>query len=256
MNFDQLMNKIENRNPVVFGTIFSKSIELFKKIWLQGFVHLLLSVILIIPLIVILYVPIIALVGVEGFQESYGEYPNHLEGLSFGLIILFVLLVFIVSVIASAFQFGIIAHFYRVCKQVDMGEIETSDYFMFFKGKYLRKVMVISITIFGISLLAALLCFIPLLYVLVPLRILGVVFAFNPELDTSDLVKLSFKFGNKVWLTTLLLIFISSLLAQMIGFMMCFVGVFFTASFVYLPVYYLYKEVIGFETERSMEFNA
>ena len=45
------------------------------------------------------------------------------------------------------------------------------------------------------------------------------------------------------------LIFISSLIAQL-GVILCFVGVFFTAYFVYIPIYYFYKETIGF-TEDS-----
>ncbi len=255
MGANQLMKRIENSNPIDFGTVFNKSIELFKKVWLQGFIHLLISMVIVIPLGVILYAPIMALVGVEGVRESYGGYPDQFEELSIGLVILFVILAIIVSIVASAFQFGIMAHFYRVCKQVDMGENENLNYFMFFKGEYLKKIVILSITAFGISLLATLVCVIPLFYVLVPLQILGAMFAFNADLSTSDLVKASFKFGNKIWLTAFLLIFISALLAELVGVVMCFIGIFFTASFVYLPMYYLYKEGIGFESDFKLEKN-
>ncbi|OED42892.1 hypothetical protein AB832_02835 [Flavobacteriaceae bacterium (ex Bugula neritina AB1)] len=255
MNANQLMNKIENSSPVEFGVILNKSIDLFKKVWLQGFIHLLISMIIVVPLILVLYIPIMALVGIEGVQESYGEYPNPFEELSIGLVVLFVILAIIVSIIASAFQFGVMAHFYRVCRQVDRGKPETSNYFMFFKGRYLKKIITVSIAIFGISLLAMLLCVIPLFYVLVPLQILGAVFAFNADISTSDLVKASFKFGNKIWLTAFLLIFISGLLAELVGLIMCFVGFFFTASFVYLPIYYMYKDGIGFDDDSGLEKN-
>ncbi|MEW7290224.1 hypothetical protein [Aquimarina sp. 2304DJ70-9] len=248
---DNLFEKIENSSPVDFGDIFNKSIALFKKVWVQGFVHLLISMVIMIPLFVVMYIPIFAIAGISGLENSYGgdfeDYNNQYEGLSVGLMILFIVLVIIMSMIATAFQLGIMAHFYRVCRQVDLGFSESSGYFMFFKGKYLGKLFAIAISSFGIALLATLLCYFPILYVMVPLQLLGVIFAFNPDLGTSDLIKASFKLGNKIWLIAFGLIFVSSMLAQLVGMMLCFIGVFFTAAFVYLPIYYLYKESIGFD---------
>ncbi|WP_299434625.1 hypothetical protein [uncultured Aquimarina sp.] len=256
MNANQLFEKIENSNPIDFGNIFNKSIELFKKIWLQGFIHLLISMVIIIPLIFVMYIPIFAIAGMAGLESNYGDYGYHQEELSIGMTILFVVLVIIISMIASAFQMGIMAHFYRVCKQVDMQLPETTSYFMFFKGKYLGKIFTLAIATFGIALLATLLCYLPIFYVMVPLQLLGVIFAFNPDVSTSDLIKASFKLGNKIWLIAFGLIFISSILAQLVGMILCFVGVFFTASFVYLPVYYMYKDTIGFgNNDKSESWN-
>ncbi|SEL65522.1 hypothetical protein SAMN04487910_2933 [Aquimarina amphilecti] len=253
MNSNQLFEKIENSNPVDFGNIFNKSIELFKKVWLQGFIHLLISVVVLIPLIIVMYIPIFAIAGLAGLENSYGDYGYVQEDLSLGMLILFVILVVIISMVASAFQLAITAHFYRVCKQVDMGVPETTNYFMFFKGKYLGKIFTLAIATFGIALLAASLCYLPLFYVIVPLQLLGAIFAFNPDIGTSDLIKASFKFGNKVWLVAFGLIFISSILSQIVGMVLCFIGIFFTASFVYLPIYYLYKDGVGFENENESE---
>ncbi|GGX26673.1 hypothetical protein [Aquimarina muelleri] len=245
MTSDKLFEKIENCNSLDFGGIFNKSIELFKKVWLQGFVHLLISFLVMLPLIFVMYIPIIALAGVS---SGYGHgYPS--EEVSIGLMILFVILVFIVSIVASAFQFGITAHFYKVCKEVDLGLPETSSYFVFLKGRNLRKVLLLSLVTFGIALLAIALCYFPLFYVIVPLQLLGVLFAFNPEIEVSDLIKASFKLGNKKWLLVFGLVWVSSMLATMVGFIMCFVGVFFTSSFALLPVYFVYKDAIGFEEE-------
>ncbi|WP_405205073.1 hypothetical protein [Aquimarina sp. LLG6339-5] len=253
MNSNQLFEKIENSNSVDFGNIFNNSIELFKKVWLQGFVHLLISLVIMIPLLIVIYIPLFAIIGVAGLENSYGDYGYVQEDLSIGMGILFVILVIIVSMVASAFQLAITAHFYRVCKQVDMGLPQTTSYFMFFKGKYLGKIFTLAIATFGIALLAASLCYLPLFYVIVPLQLLGVIFAFNPDVSASDLIKASFKFGNKIWLIAFGLIFISSMLAQIVGMILCFIGVFFTASFVYLPIYYLYKDGIGFEDENESE---
>ncbi len=256
MMSNTLFDKIENSTPVDFGDIFNKSIELFKKVWLQGFLHLLISMAIMIPLFIVIYIPIFALAGISGYENAYAEYGDYnypSEEISVGLIILFVILVVVMSMIATAFQFGITAHFYRVCRQVDLGLPESSGYFMFFKGKYLGKVFVIAISSFGIALLATLLCYLPLFYVMVPLQLLGVIFAFNPDLSASDLIKASFKLGNKIWLVAFGLILISSMLAQLVGMLLCFVGIFFTASFIYMPIYTMYKDAIGFEDSESQE---
>jgi len=227
------------------------------KVWLQGFIHLLISLVIIIPLMFVIYIPIIALAGITGFEESYGEYPNQFEEVSIGLAILFVILVVIVSVIASAFQFGIIAHFYQICKQEDLEQEQGSSYFKFFKGKYLGKILVLAIAISVISIVAMSLCFFPFIYVIVPLQLLGVVFSFNPDLSSSDLIKASFKLGNKIWLIAFLLIFLSAILAEIAGFLACGIGIFFTAYFVRIPIYYMYKDTIGFENEsESKSWNA
>ncbi len=254
--YNSLFEKIENSSPLDFGDILNKSITLFKKIWVQGFVHLLITIAIVIPLMIVIYIPIFALIGLSGFENGYSEYGSSeypIDELSIGLMILFILLVFIMSIVATAFQFGITAHFYRICRQVDTGIAERSGYFMFFKGKYLGKLFGIAIATFGIAILATLLCYLPLLYVMVPLQLLGVIFAFNPDLSVTDLIKASFKLGNKIWLVAFGLIFVSSMLAQLVGMLLCFVGVFFTAFFVYMPVYYIYKEAIGFDNTEPEE---
>ena len=83
---------------------------------------------------------------------------------------------------------------------------------------------------------------------MVPLQLLVLFFAFNPELSVSEIVKASFKLGNKYWLIIFGLTFISSLIAQ-IGILLCIVGVFFTAYFVHVPMYFLYKDTIGFDSD-------
>ncbi len=252
MTSGKLFERIENSTSLDFGDVFSNSFDLFKKVWVQGFVHLLISMLVMLPLFFIMYIPIFALAGLAGIEGSYNEYGDYpSEELSIGLTILFVVLVLVVSMIATALQFGITAHYYRVCKQADLGLPETSSYFMFLKGKYLGKIFVLAIATFGIALLAILLCYLPILYVMVPLQLLGVIFAFNPDLSANDLIKASFKLGNKIWLVAFGLIFISSILSQLVGMLLCFVGIFFTASFIYMPVYYMYKNTIGFENDES-----
>ena len=100
----------------------------------------------------------------------------------------------------------------------------------------------------GIALLASLLCYLPLLYVIVPLQLLIPLYAFNRETSASELINSSFKLGNKYWLTVFGLIIISQFLAQL-GVILCFIGLFFTVNFVHVPIYLFYKDSLGFDTE-------
>jgi hypothetical protein len=141
------------------------------------------------------------------------------------------------------------AHFFQVCKNEDMGSPkESGSYFTFLKGTNFSKVFMLSLATFGISLAALLLCYLPIFYVMVPLQLIIVIFAFNHELSVSDIITVSFKLGNKFWLLLFGLIIISSLIAQL-GVILCFVGLFFTAYFVHIPIYYFYKDTIGFNDD-------
>ena len=77
-------------------------------------------------------------------------------------------------------------------------------------------------------------------------------FAFNPEFSVGEIVKGSFAIGNKKWLLVFGLLIVSSLLAQIVGMILCGIGVFFTAAFVYHPIYLVYKNVVGFEDDNAV----
>ena len=90
---------------------------------------------------------------------------------------------------------------------------------------------------------------------MVPFSLFALIFAFNPELNVGDIVKISFKLGHKKWLLIFGLIFVCSLLAQVVGFILCGIGTLFTAAFVYHPTYLIYKEVIGFDNDDEISTN-
>lgn len=243
-----LLSKIENAKQLDFGTIFSESIELFKKVWLQGLLMLLLTMLLMVPFYIIMYLPLIAMgiLDPETIQQQGGE-PN----LAFLIPIYLIMLVF--SFFAMIIAFALKAAFYRICKAKDFNEASSDDYFYFLKKAYLGKTIKLGAAVFGISVLATLLCVFPIIYVMVPVALINVIYAYNPDLSVSDIIKVGFKLGNKKWLIVFGLIFISAILAQIVGMLMCFIGVFVTASFSYLPVYYIYKKVIGFDEESEID---
>ncbi|WP_242082459.1 hypothetical protein [Aestuariivivens sediminis] len=242
-----ILEKIENAGILDFGSIFNKSLGLFQKVWVQGFIMLLLTIGLMIPFYILMYLPVIALGLFDSEAFQHDRAPDLIVLVSFGLLVLGV------SFFAMIIAFGLKAAFYRICKRKDLNEIGTDDYFYFFKKSHLAKTITLTAITFGISIVAVLLCVLPIIYVAVPLALINVVYAFNPEMSASDIIKVGFKLGNKKWLITFGLLVVSGILAQFVGMIMCFVGVVFTASFGYLPAYFIYKETVSLERSDDIE---
>jgi len=239
----EIQLKIQNAKELDFGTIFSQSIELFKKTWVQGLVMLLLTMVLMLPFYIIMYLPLIAMGLIDPEMMEQGVPPDDM----IMYMLPFYLLGIVFAFFAMIIGFGMKSAFYRICKTKDFNESTADDYFYFFKKPYLGKTVKLAAATFGISLLATMLCFFPIIYVAVPIALINVIYAFNPDLTVSNIVKLGFELGNKKWLITFGLLIISGLVAQFVGLILCGIGVLFTASFAYLPQYFIYKEVIGFE---------
>ena len=244
---ETFFSKIEIAKDLDFGDIFNKSIELFKKVWLQGLVILLLTIAMMIPFYIIMYVPLIAMgiLDPESMQQG-GE-------VNMALLIPFYLFMLVFMFFAMIIGFGLKSAFFRICKSKDLNEISSDDYFYFFKKPYLRKTIKLAAMTFGISLVAMLLCVFPIIYVMVPIALINVIYAFNPDMSASDIVKIGFKLGNKKWLITFGLMVVAGLVAQIVGMIMCFIGVFVTASFAYIPLYFIYKETLGINEQNAID---
>lgn len=241
MLFAEIQQKIQQANALDFGQIFNGSIELFKKVWLQGLIMLLIMFAFTIPFMLIVYLPLIIL-GIADASD-----PGSFDGLA-PVAMIFMVSAYLLFLFAMiVISFGLKSGLYRIMRQKELNVIGGDDYFYFFRKPYLRKTINLSVSYFGISLVATLLCFLPIIYVMVPLSIMPVFYAFNPELSTSNIIKGSFDLGNKKWFITFGLTIVAGLLAQMVGMLMCGIGIFFTASFAAIPVYFIYKEIIGFE---------
>jgi len=253
MNFTELEQKINENKSLDFGDIFSKSIELFKKTWRQGLLHALLSVALVLGVMTLFFVPmfLMGVVDPSAFESLESGSPDFMP------IIMIYVIMFPAIFIASIFSMLLNMAFYRMIKQIDLGDPASSVSFgMFFKAKYFVKALVLSIITMLIAIIAMLACYLPLFYVMVPLTLLIPIFTFNPEMSNSDLIKASFKLGTKKWLITFGLVFISAILAELVGLILCGIGIFVTMSFVYLPSYFVYKDTIGFgnDSNDSQEF--
>ena len=243
MNLSELEQKINENKSLDFGGIFSKSIELFKKTWKQGLLHALLSVGLVLGVMALVLVPmfLMGVVDPSAFESLGGSNPDFKS-----IIILYAVLLPAIFV-ASIFGTLLNVAFYRMIKQIDLGEPASSVSFgMFFNIKYFVKALILSIVTSFIALVAVLACYLPIFYVMVPLTLLIPIFSFNPEMSNTDLIKASFKLGTKKWLITFGLLIVSAVLAELVGLILCGVGIFVTMSFVYLPTYFVYKDTVGF----------
>lgn len=252
MNYTEIEQKINENKSVDFGDIFNKSFELFKKTWQQGLLYMLLSIGIVLCVMALIMIPLF----VTGIFD-----PAVFESLESGNpdfkgIIMLYLVMFPAIFVASTFSMLLNAAFYRIVKQIEIEALETpvASFGMFFKSEYITKAFVLSLLTMVIAIVAALACYLPLFYVMIPLTYVVVIFAFNPEMSVSDIIKLSFKLGTKKWLVTFGLVIVASILAEVVGLLLCGIGVFVTASFVYLPTYYIYKEVVGFD-ENTVEID-
>jgi hypothetical protein len=80
-----------------------------------------------------------------------------------------------------------------------------------------------------------------------------IVYAFNPNMPTTDIVKVSFKLGTKKWLLSFGLFVVLYLLIVILTLVTCGLGSLFLAPFIYLPFYLIYKEVVGFDAIDDLE---
>ena len=187
-------------------------------------------------------------------QESGYNDPEAMSTFFTGFSILYIFLIFVGALILSVVSIGLNAAFFRILRALDHGEqVKTSDLFYFLKGKYLSRMTLLMLASLIISVIAAVLCYLPLFYAIIPLSFFTIMFAFNPDLNTGDIVKLCFNLGTKKWLIAFGLMIVASFLASIVGFLMCGIGTLVTAPFVYHPVYFIYKEVIGFKDQNEIQ---
>ncbi len=240
-----LQQKINNAKSLDFGDIISNSFDLFKKVWLKGFL-----VVLFIILIAFILSLVFQVLGLSpgvfdinnGFElETLTEFYS--ENILYSIP---------QTILVSTATIGFLAAFYRICKREVQGETGNDDYFYFFNNGYFTRIFMLGIIYTGIATVAQLLLFIPYIYVFVPLSYFAVVFAFNPDLSETEIIKASFALGNKKWLITFGTMLVMGIIA-MLGILACGVGLLFTMSIMYLPVFLIYKDIIGFKSHSEIE---
>ncbi len=242
-----IFDSIEKAAKPDFGDILTKSFDAVKELWQPALFHGLISMLFVIPLLIISYVPLMPFY--VGLFENMGD-PYYQPELNYEISfwIGYMLVIFALALVVQLFNFSLVAHFYKVIQFKDTGLNRPSgNYFSFLKGN-VAKILLLNLAAMGIAIVAALLCYLPIFYVMVPLQLFAVLFTFNQDLSVSQIIKAAFKLGHKFWLIIFGIVMISSMIAQL-GIIFCFVGVFVTQLFVHIPIYYIYKSTIGFKSE-------
>ncbi|WP_281541310.1 hypothetical protein [Maribacter aestuarii] len=239
MNLETVNQKISERPPLEFGSIFSRSIDLFKKVWLQGFITLLLTFLTILPFYIMIYIPMIA-AGITDPEMLRNEELPAIVVISMSILLPVVLIG------AMTFTLALNAAFLRICKQKDFNESTSDDYFYFFKEGRLGRILIVSLITLGLSLLGMLACGLGIIYLVVPLSLFPAFLAFNEELTAMEIVKSSFTLGNRNWLVIFGLVIVIGIVAEL-GVLLCCIGILFTAMLSKIPAYLMYKDGVGFE---------
>jgi len=246
-----LLNKIQTSTQIDFGDLFNESLGVFKKVWVQGLLLQLFSTLMMLPFTISLYLPYLS----NAFEGDLSQLTMGSADLSSALyedygtsVIWIYILMFVVSVASSLFLLG----FYRIVKEMDHGNpFVMSDFFYFFKSAMLGKAIRLLLAYTGIAILAALLCFLPLIYAIVPLLFILPMFAYNSHLSITETIKVAFALGNKKWGITFLIMLLNVILLYVITLVTCGLGAMFVGCFLYLPQYIIYKKVIGFDAPES-----
>lgn len=243
---ETLKQQIKNAPKIDFGDLFNESVELFKKVWVYGLLLQLLSLILSLPITLSTYAPVFG----EDWQEIVTgnidpDYINQMlanNSESNGL--LYFLMVLVVNFVSYVLFFG----FYRIIKRLDYGDsVVFADFFYYFKQGSLGKIILLILSHLVIGFIAVLLCVLPIFYVLVPLMFVVPVFAFNSNKPVLDILKLAFLVGHKKWGITFIITLLNIILILVLAVLTCGLGILFFSSFVYLPIYIIYKKVVGFD---------
>ena len=241
MVFSDITSKIEQSNALDFSLIFSKSIELFKQVWVQGFIIVLLTFATLIPFYILMYIPLLIAGVTDPEMLRSEEAPPELI---IPMVILMPIMFLGITTISILFN----AAFLRICKNKDLNLAESDNYFFYFKKRYVSKSIALALLTLGLMLLGMLACGIGVFYMVVPISLIPAFLAFDEELTATEIIKSCFSLGNKNWLVIFGLVIVMGLVAEL-GVLLCFVGVLFTAMLAKIPVYFMYKDSIGFSAE-------
>lgn len=247
MNFLEIKSKIEKSNSADFNTVFNRSVELFKKTWLQGFLLVLFFIMTYLGIAMITVLPVVLLTGLKGSDLSYNNFWVSLFGMLFFSLILIVLF-FVMTVFT-----GLLGGLYIIYRKADKGEnYATSDFFVLLKKDTFLKTFKVTVASLGIILISYMMCFIPILYTAIPISYIVLIYAYNQKLSTTEIVKIAFAIGNKNWIVTFLLRIVTSLVAY-VGVFLCGIGFFFTFALILIPQYFIYKDAVGDSDDKELD---
>lgn len=238
-----LQEKIKNAKSVEFGKIIEDTFTLFKNVWVNGF--------LLVIIVAALSFGISLFFQILGFNYQLNGFDFNSFNDFFSVYSSYLIYNIPVSLIGTFVTFVLLAGYYKSCKEASIGNSRVDLLFYFLKSEYLLKIATLSVIYTAISIIAQTLFLIPAIYAFVPLMYFIVIFTFNSDSSVGEIVEQSFVFGTKKWFITFGSVFLMMIIA-MFGIIACFIGLLFTVSIVYIPVFLIYKESIGFNDELNL----
>lgn len=238
-----LQEKIKNAKSVEFGKIIEDTFTLFKNVWVNGF--------LLVIIVAALSFGISLFFQILGFNYQLNGFDFNSFNDFFSVYSSYLIYNIPISLIGTFITFVLLAGYYKSCKEASIGNSRVDLLFFFLKSEYLLKIATLSVIYTAISIIAQTLFLIPAIYAFVPLMYFIVIFTFNSDSSVGEIVEQSFVFGTKKWFITFGSVFLMMIIA-MFGIIACFIGLLFTVSIVYIPVFLIYKESIGFNDELDL----
>ncbi len=245
-SYEFITDQIDKAPNLDFGDIINNAIELFKKVWVKGFLTIL--ILMVAGVIISLVFQAIGLAA----DVSILETGINIESLSefYSMSAIYSLPQ---NILMSCISILLVSAFYRICKNEILRLNEGDNYFFYFTKDYISKALMLGIIHALITAVAQALFLLPYIYVFVPLAYFTIIFANNPDLKEVEIVKLSFALGNKKWLISFGTMLVCGIIGAL-GIIGCGIGLLFTISIAYLPVFFIYKEVIGFDNRNEIDF--
>ena len=113
------LQKVAHSQKVDFGGVLTNCVALFKKTWQQGAMHVAIIMAGVMAMVILMVGPVLwyTQLAPTGRRDYYAYAPNEPDLL---LIILWGLLVLVLMVLVQALSIGIAAHFFKVCRIIDM----------------------------------------------------------------------------------------------------------------------------------------
>lgn len=249
MNFNEIKQKINQSEGISFGYIFGETLEFFQTAWVQGLLCMVFLIIAVFAIEMLVMFPISFFFGVMQFTS-----PNDFSDISLLTILLMVFVAVTFFSLIMTISTSLIGGLFIIYKKIDHDEQHsTNDFFYLMKKQYFAKTFQIGLAQVVLMLAFYLMCCLPIIYAVVPISYIVVVYAFNPDLTITEIVKLSFAIGNKNWIEKFLLRMVLGILSTILGLLLCGVGLLATFSIAIIPQYLIYKQMIGFEDTSEID---
>ena len=249
-SFNIISKKIAEAQKIDFGSLFNESVQVFKKVWLQGFILQLLSIGISIPLMFLNF-SILQDVGVDSNSQYSIQkilIDDAMTQQHGSALIIYYLVTIVVGIISSLLSFG----FFKVIGQMDKGQdFVFSEFFYFFRNGRFTKSLLLVLANFGVAILAVLMCVFPIFYVMIPLMFVTPFYVYNSELSISEVLKSSFALGHKKWGITFAITLLNIITLYILIIFTCGLGALFFGCFLQIPIYVLYKKIISFESSEN-----